>query len=75
MLPPQKIAKNILFLFSIRRNQDTYLFCICAEKNVKVQEPIEESPPPPTDKEIVEQIRMAYTLQPRGRRVMGLVPI
>ena len=76
MLPPlKKIAKNRLFLFSIRNNQDTYLFSICEDKNVQVQEPIEESPPPKTDKEVLEEIRMAYSLQPRGRRVMGLVPL
>ena len=42
---------------------------------MKVEEPIEECPPPQTDKEILEEIRMAYALQPRGQRVMGLVPL
>ena len=42
---------------------------------MKVEEPIEESPPPLRDKEILEHIRTAEALQPRGRCVMGLVPI
>ena len=42
---------------------------------MEVVEPIEESPPPLTDKEIVEQIKMAEAHQPKGQRVCGLIPI
>ena len=63
------------FLFSLRENQDTYMFSICEEKTVNVEEAIERCPPPKTDKQILDELRMAYALQPRGLRVMGLVPI
>ena len=51
------------------------MYSICPDKDMKVEEPIEECPPPATDKEILDQIRMAHALEPRGRRVMGLVPM
>ena len=49
------------------------MYSICPDRDMKVEQPIEECPPPPTDEEILEQMRMSYTLQPRGRRLMGLV--
>ena len=51
------------------------MYSICPDKDMKVEQPIEECPPPPTDKEILEQMKMSSALQPRGPRVMRLVPM
>ena len=59
---------------SLRTNQQTYIYCVCAENGQTPPEPGPE-PPPLTDKERIEHIKEIESLLPRGPRLYHLIPM